>query len=208
LAVGIALSATPARATLIGIGITTNETFLDPFNTPKGPSIGHLKFSGATLGAIHPNQKLSLGLFDLGNGTFDYTSYAFQLLVTFRTSTGTFVSPIFGDVTGKIAGNKGNVQINFSSPLHFTDGSESFDLTFDDLTLNTHLNRGVGTVFATLSNIVTTSDTATTGTPERGGVPPGVPSAVPEPPAIMLLGTVVTGLSMHLRKRTLGSRQE
>ncbi len=156
----------PAYADLISVAGSTSGTF--------SPGLSHLSFTGTTFGPT-TSDTLTLGSFDLNNGSVNYAGDTFDLTVTFTTPPGTSGSPIVGDLTGSVTGNSGHVTITFTNPTLFSFAGGSFDLSANSVTANLDSNSGVVTLTGTLSN-------ETLGS-----------SSVPEPTSIALLLTVFVG---------------
>jgi len=153
-----------------------------------------LSFSSTTFGPQLSNSTLTLGSFSQGCAFFGcietYTNdnYDFHLLVTFTTPQSSIPAPatISADVQGKLSGifgiNSNSVIINFGGPTHFTysntSGSGAFDLTVNDLSL--------------------ASGNSLTGTISNAGF---TSASTPEPASIVLLGSLMIGLGVFMRKR-------
>ncbi len=100
--------AAPAYADIISVTGSASGTF--------SPGLSHLSFSGDTFGPT-TGDTLTLGSFNLNNGTVDYTGDTFDLTVSFTSPAGTTgSSTITGDLTGSVHGGTGSVTIRADEP--------------------------------------------------------------------------------------------
>jgi len=163
--------AAPAHADSFTVSGFTSGTF--------SPAQSKLSFTGATFGPTS-SDTLTLGTFNLSNGTTSYNGVSFDLTVTFSAPPGTVGPDITGNLTGSVTGNSGSVTITFTNPTLFTFPGGSFDLSANAVTAMLGTNAGMATLTGTLSN-----ETLVT----------------PEPVSLVLLGTCVAAMGFVRRKR-------
>jgi hypothetical protein len=144
-------------------------------------------FAGLTAGAATPNQN-NLGSMTLTGAPASYFGDQFDLTVTFSkpvviqgSNTATSTANLYGDVENQVGGS---VLIHFTSApvtFYFANDTDSGQFTFsvNDLTLSANQT------LAFQGNIFAASQT---------------PISAPEPSALLLLGTGVSGL-FAFRKR-------
>jgi hypothetical protein len=166
--------AAPAYADIISVTGSTTGTF--------SPSLNHLSFAGDSFGPT-TSDSITLGTFNLDNGSTNYNGDTFDLTVTFTAPAGAGSKSVTGDLTGSVTGGSGSVTITFTNPTLFTFSGGSFDLSANTVTANLDVNSGLATLTGTLSN-------------ESLGS-----SAVPEPTSVALLVTVLVGVGFGLRKK-------
>lgn len=168
-------------------------------NTNKGtnlsaPDGGRLQFTSNSFGTQSSNMALDLGSFYLGCGLLNlcndnYQPYSFDLALSFQAPVGTIDQTVTGDVSGKLKGfllgNSNSVEVDFAGPVLFTYSNP----------------QGSGQFYVTVNNIQAGSMALYGKTELTGTISGATFSPVPEPGSIILLGSVLLGLSFSMRKR-------
>ena len=165
----------------------------------QGSDVASLYFSGNSFGSQSSDLTLNLGSFSIECiicSNTNFQPYDFKLTVNFTIPQGTTGTPVIGDVSGKVKGifasTENSVGIDFGGPTLFTysnaSGSGQFYLTVNDI--------AAGSIPVYGDAMLTGSITGATFTPNGGGT-----DATPEPGSIVLLGTLVGGLGLWMKRR-------
>jgi hypothetical protein len=135
IALGLAISATPASAAVIYSGFTDGCFACTPVSTPNLTTVSdsnHLQFTNTTFSNVNAGTSFGLGSFHLGNGTSTYDEI-FNLLVTFTVPAGSGANTFVADVDGHVQGNGADtpLTVTFDNPQLAFNG---FTLTVSNLT--------------------------------------------------------------------------
>ena len=180
-AAAVLVSAPAGAVTIVDFSGSTEGCFGSSCTPTTNASVDHLTFNGTTFANI-PAGAVTLGSFDLGNGTATYDT-SFVLDISFSLPVGTTPGSDLFDATlsGAVHGGDGSVTINFDNAAQTFDfgNGGSFTVSVNDLTLNLGDPNLTGTI--TLTSV----------------------SAVPEPStwAMMLLGFAGIGFLGYRRSQ-------
>jgi hypothetical protein len=195
---GMVVLPKPIRADIQVAGGTAGSAFYKG-TTNQGVDLvasdgGILQFTAGKFGPQSSNATLDLGSFYLGCGPLNlcndnYQPYNFKLALSFQVPLGTTDQTVTGDVSGKLKGvlfaNSNTVGIDFVGPVLFTYSNA----------------QGSGQFYVTVNNIKAGSMAIYGNTELTGSITGATFSPVPEPGSIVLLGTVLFGLSFVMRKK-------
>ena len=156
-----------------------------------------LSYTAGSFGPQSSNLGLNLGSFGLicPACTKNFNGYTFDLKVTFQVPAGAGAQTVVGNLSGVVSGIFGvgvdTVGVDFGAPTLFTysgaNGSGQFYVTVNDVAPGSILDFSSVNLTGMISGLSTSNP--------AGG------SAVPEPGSIALLGTMLFGLSLYMRKR-------
>jgi len=195
IAQGIALADIQVAGNTLGSGFYKGSTSLGTsFNVGVGSS---LSYTPVSFGPQSSNTALDLGSFSLSCllCSKNLTGYTFDLKLTFQVPAGTGAQTIVGDLTGTLVGALGvgidTGGIDFGGPTLFSysgpAGSGQFYVTVNDIPPGAITSLGSVALTGSISGLTTSAGSAG--------------AAVPEPGSIVLLGTMLMGVSIFMRKR-------